>query len=79
MLENIEELFKHIKLRPQMYVGRDFAKLGRKRLTRMFPVEKEGDCGMEKLIEYLDCYLGNRSFNVVVSFVEGESEVALLV
>lgn len=58
---------------------RDSVKLERKRLTIMFPLEKEGDCGMEKLIEYLDCYLGNRSFNVVVSFVEGEPEVALLV
>ena len=57
----------------------DLDKLERHGLTKIFPVEKEWNLGVEKLIEYLDCYLGNRNFNVVLILEEGEAEVVLLV
>lgn len=58
---------------------KDSVELERKSLTIMYPVEKRRDRGVEKLIEYLDCYLGNRNFNVVLTLEEGEAEVVLLV
>lgn len=46
---------------------------------KLYAQKTNQDCMIEKLNDYLNCYLGKRNFNIIVSFRQGIPEILLLV
>ncbi|MBD5542325.1 MAG: hypothetical protein HDR00_14275 [Lachnospiraceae bacterium] len=51
----------------------------RKEELRLYPQKTDRVCMLDKLIDYLDCYLGKRNFNVLVTYSNGIREILLFV
>lgn len=55
------------------------SKVGRKEEVKLYAQKTNKDFALIKLLDYLDCYIGERNFCVTVSFRKGISEMLLLV
>lgn len=53
--------------------------LKEKNNLKLYPIKTNRNYLLEKLIDYLDCYLGNRNFNILVSYRNGIPDILLLV
>ena len=52
--------------------------LERKADLKLYPLKTEHDYLAERLIEYLDCYTGDRNFNILVSYSSGLPDILLV-
>lgn len=57
----------------------DSNELKQKTSLKLYPQETNHDYLIEKLIEHLNCYLGDRNFNMLVSYRNGMPDILLLV
>lgn len=57
----------------------DTHEVSRKNVSKLYPIKTEQDTLINKLVEYLDCYIGARNFNIVVFYRDGEPDMLLLV
>lgn len=55
------------------------SELKQKTISKIYPQKAERDNSVEKLIDYLDCYIGNREFSVLVSYRKGIPDILLLI
>lgn len=53
--------------------------LKRRTIPKIYPQKAERNNSVEKLIDYLDCYIGNREFSVLVSYRKGIPDILLLI
>lgn len=51
----------------------------RKNVSKLYPIKTGQDTLINKLVEYLDCYIGVRNFNIVISYRDGEPDMLLIV
>lgn len=57
----------------------DAHEVKRKKVSKLYPIKNEQNSLINKLVEYLDCYIGVRNFNIVISYRDGEPDMLLLV
>lgn len=57
----------------------DSHELNRRYPLKLYPLKTNSDHTMEKLINCLDCYIGDKPFSVVVSYRKGMPDILLLV
>lgn len=51
----------------------------RKEKLRLYASQLDKDCMLDKLLDYLNCYLGEKSFNILVTYSKGLAEMLLFV
>lgn len=57
----------------------DAHEIKRNNVSKLYPIKTEQDSLINKLVDYLDCYIGVRNFNIVVSYRDGAPDMLLLV
>lgn len=57
----------------------DSHELNRKAPLKLYPLKTNSDHTMDKLINCLDCYVGDKPFSIVVSYRKGMPDMLLLV
>jgi len=72
-------LEEHIYKLCKVLIKKCDAGIERKVGLKLYPQKNSQDYLGEKLKEYLDCYLGKRSFNILVSYRNGISEMLVFV